>query len=334
MKLAFFEVQNWEKSILEEGLKGNRIKFSPKILGEKDLKLIKDIEILSIFIYSKITKEIISRLPQLKLIVTRSTGFDHIDLNECKKRKILVYNMPNYGENTVAEHTFALILSLSRKLKKTFHKTAEDDFTIDGLKGFDLKGKTIGVIGAGRIGKNVIRIARGFEMNILASDSHPDSFLAEQLRFKYTSLNELLKKSDIVTIHIPYTKENHHFFNAKLLEMMKNSAVLINTSRGGIIDTPALIKALNKKKIAGAGLDVIEGEQLIKEEHELLYENKNPKAIKQMLQAHKIIDRANVVFTPHVAFYTQEALERIIYSTVQYILDFKKGKIHDDCKVC
>lgn len=333
MKTAFFEIQGWESRTIKSKL-GKNVKFFHEPLSEKNVSSVKDIEVLSVFIYSKISAEILKKLPKLKLIVTRSTGFDHIDFKECAKRKIKVFNIPSYGENTVAEHTFALILALSRNVHKAYIRTSKNDFSVEGLKGFDLKDKTLGVIGAGKIGKHVIRIARGFEMRVLVNDRHQDDFLAEQLNFKYVSLDELIKKSDIVTIHVPYFKENHHLFDKKMISKMKKGSILINTSRGAIIDTKALLFGLDKKILSGVGLDVLEGEELIKEEKQLLYEKEKSSALKIYVEDHALLERDNVVFTPHIAFYSQEALERIINQTISHIENFKKGKIDRECLVC
>jgi len=330
MKIAFFEIQNWEKAILKKELKNHSLIFFKEPISQKNLAKIKNTDILSIFIASKIDDKILKNLPKLKLIITRSTGFDHISLPSAKKRKIKVCNRPTYGDNTVAEHTFALILALSRKVHKSYLRILKNDFTIQGLKGFDLEGKTIGVIGVGKIGKHVIKIAKGFGMNVLANDKYLDKSFAKQLKFKYVSLNELLNKSDIVTLHIPLTKQTRHLINFKTIKQMKIGAILINTSRGEIVDTTALIKALDSKKLAGAGLDVIEGEILIKEEKELLNEKTNPEIWKQIIEDHVLISNENVVFTPHIAFYSKEALERIIENTIQNIKDFEKGKLNKE----
>lgn len=309
------------------------MKFFNEPLTEENVRQVKDIEVLSVFLNSNITKKIFGKLPKLKLIVTRSTGFDHIDLNEAKKRKVMVCNRPVYGENTVAEHTFALILALSRKVHKSYLRAQQNDFSMEGLEGFDLEGKTIGVVGAGNIGKHVIRIAKGFNMKVIVHDLHPDKFLAEEMDFQYVSFETILKKSDIVTIHIPYNKNNHHLFNKNVFGKMKRGSILINTARGGIVDTEALIKALETKHLSGVGLDVLEGEELIKEEKELLYEPKKIKALEQLVEDHILISKDNVVFTPHIAFYSKEALHRIIENTIKNIKDFKKGKVEEICKV-
>lgn len=334
MKITFIQVKPWEKPIIKRKLKGSRIVFLDEPLTEENISKIKDSEIISIFIATKLSKNIIAKLPKLKFVATRSTGFDHIDIKECKKRKITVTNIPTYGENTVAEHTFALILALSRKVHESHLRRLRNDFSIEGLKGFDLKDKTMGVIGAGNIGKHVIRIARGFEMNVLASDRHEDPFLAEEMNFKYVSFKELVEKSDIVSLHVPYSKENHHMINSNTLKKMKKGAILINTSRGGLVDTEALIRALKSGHLSGAGLDVVEGEELIKEEKELLHHEKNSQALRQLAEDHILLSLPNVVFTPHIAFYSQEALERIIYQTIENIRDFINGEVDKKVRIC
>lgn len=272
--------------------------------------------------------QIIARLPKLKLITTRSTGFDHIDLKETSKKKIAVCNVPYYGENTVAEHTFALILALSRNVHKSYLRTLRNDFSIDGLQGFDLKDKTLGVIGGGNIGLHVIRIAKGFGMDVVVYDTHKNTFLAEVLGFKYVDdLDKLLGQSDIITLHLPENKHTHHLINRRNIHKIKKGAILINTARGGVVETEALIEALEKEILSGAGLDVLEGEELIKEEKQLLYEHKHPRKIGALIRDHILIDKDNVVFTPHIAFYSKEALQRIIETTGENILDFEKGEV-------
>jgi D-lactate dehydrogenase len=325
MRIAFFEVKDWEEKYLKKRLKGHFLKFSNKALTLENVQQVKDFDILSVFIYSKVDRRIIQQVPGLKLIVTRSTGFDHIDLEECKKKRVTVCNVPSYGENTVAEHTFALILSLSRNICKTCVRRFGYDFSIEGLKGFDLKGKTIGVIGGGRIGLHVVRIAKGFGMNVLVYDAYQNKLLSEVLGFSYVSLEELLGSSDIITLHVPYNKSTHHLINNDTINLMKKGAVLINTSRGSVVDTEALIEALDKKILAGVGLDVIEGEEYIKEEKQLLYDPKNLEVLSNLVKDHILLSKDNVVFTPHIAFYSQEALERILETTVQDITAFISG---------
>jgi len=326
MKIAFFEIKGWEKNYLRKKMRDHHLEFYNEPLGIENVNKIEDFDIVSIFIYSKVDKHVLTKLLKLKLIVTRSTGFDHIDLKECKQRKIVVCNVPFYGENTVAEHTFALILSLSRNIHKSYMRSLRADFSIEGLRGFDLKGKTLGVVGAGHIGLHVIRMAKSFGMAVLAYDIHQDKFLAEVLGFKYASLEKVLKKADIITLHVPYNEFTHYLINKDTIKLIKKGAILINTSRGGVVDTEALIEALDKKILSGAGLDVLEGEDLIKEEKQLLYDPKKLQLLGNLVKDHILLRKDNVVFTPHIAFYSQEALERILETTVQNIFNFLLGK--------
>ncbi|MBD3300014.1 MAG: hydroxyacid dehydrogenase [Candidatus Moranbacteria bacterium] len=326
MKIAVFEIKKWEKKIFQKKIKEADFYFSPNIVNPKELKKIKDAQILSVFIYSKIDKKVLKQLPRLKAIATRSTGFDHIDLRECQKRKIKVFNVPFYGENTVAEHTFGLILSLSRNIHKSYLRTQRNDFSIQGLKGFDLKGRTLGVVGAGHIGLHVIRIAKSFGMEILAFDVHEDKFLAEVLDFKYLPFKEVLKKSDIISLHVPYNKHTHHLINRKSIKLFKKGSILINTARGKIVETEALIEALDKGILSGAGLDVLEGEELIKEDKQLLYDQEKMDKLGSIIKDHILLNMENVVFTPHIAFYSQEAQERIIETTIENIVRYLTNK--------
>jgi len=326
MKIAFFEIKGWEKPQLKKELKNYTLEFYQEPLNSINVNKIRDFEIVSIFIYSKMDKKVLEKLPQLKLITTRSTGFDHIDLEVCYKEKITVCNVPFYGENTVAEHTFALILSLSRNIHKSYVRTLRNDFSIEGLKGFDLKGKTLGVIGTGHIGACVIKIAKGFDMNILAFDVIKNKKLAKELDFQYVNFDQLLQGSDIITLHLPYNKNTHHLINKQTIKKIKKGAILINTSRGKIVDTEALIWALEQGVLSGLGLDVLEGEKLIKEEKELLYEKKNLEVLAELVKGHILLNKDNVVFTPHIAFYSEEALIRIIETTTENIKKYLLNK--------
>jgi len=325
MRIAFFEVKPWEKDYLKKKLRNHKLEFYEQPLSIDNVKKARNSDAISVFIYSKIDKQVLQKLPKLKLITTRSTGFDHIDPEECRNRKITVCNVPFYGENTVAEHTFALILSLSRNVHKAYMKTLRHDFSMDGLEGFDIKGKTLGVVGAGHIGLHVIRIAKGFGMKVLAYDVNKDKFLAEVLGFEYVPLEYLFKNSDIITLHVPYNKNTHHLINTESIKLIKKGAILINTSRGAVVDTEALIEALDKKIISGTGIDVLEGEELIKEEKQLLYDKAKLEALGNLVKDYILLGKDNVVFTPHIAFYSREALERILETTVQNITAFTSG---------
>ncbi len=334
MKIAFFETEDWEKEFLKKKFKKHKLYFSKNDLDEKNASSVKDFDIISVFIYSQINKHVLDKLDSVKLIVTRSTGFDHIDINECKKRNVKVLNVPFYGENTVAEHAFALILNLSRKIHKSCERTEEGDFSLKGLRGFDLKGKTLGIVGMGHIGEHVARMAKGFEMNILAFDIYKKSSLAKKFGFKYATLKELLKNSDIVTLHTPYNKHTHHLINSRNIGLMKKGAYLINTARGGLVDTGPLIRALKSKHLAGAGLDVLEEEELIKEEAQLVSKKFSNEKMQCLFENHKLLKMENVVVTPHNAFNSQEALQRILDTTannIQYFIE--KNKFLNEVKI-
>ena len=326
MKTAIFELHDWEEKFVREHVDGvHEVVVFRGVLEDGDLSKIADAEIVSPFIYSRLDAARLAKLSKLKLIATRSTGFDHIDMAECKRRGITVSNVPFYGENTVAEHTFALILALSRKVHEAFVRVRAGNFSLDGLRGFDLKDKTIGVVGAGHIGLHVIRIARGFGMSVLAFDVRRDNFLAEVLGFEYADLDTLLGRSDIITLHAPYNKHTHHLINRDNVGRIKPGAILINTARGALVDTDALLMALEKKILAGAGLDVLEGEETVYEESALLGDSVNPERLRQAIQNHLILKHPNVVFTPHNAFNSQEALERILQTTADNITAFAAG---------
>ena len=326
MKIAFLELHDWEEKYLRGRVDhAHELVAFREVLEDKHLALIADAEIVSPFIYSKLTAVRLAKLPKLKMVATRSTGFDHIDMPECTVRGIMVCNVPFYGENTVAEHTFALILALSRKVHEAFVRVRAGNYSLDGLRGFDLKGKTIGVVGAGRIGLHVIRIARAFGMKVLAFDVKRDSFWAEVLGFEYTELNEVLAHSDIITLHAPYNCHTHHLINRDNIHQIKRGAILINTARGGLVNTDALLQALDEGILAGAGLDVLEGEESIYEESALLGDAVNPEKLRIAIQNHVVLKKPNVVFTPHNAFNSQEALERILDTTAENIAAFVAG---------
>lgn len=301
--------------------------FSSETFDPSRLPSPEQCEILSVFIQSHLDEKTLSGVPNLKLIATRSTGFDHIDLNYCRSRGIAVANVPVYGDNTVAEHTFALILALSRKVIQSHNRARTGNFSLAGLQGFDLRGKTLGVVGTGHIGIHVIRIAKGFMMNAIALDSRPDKRLADALDFTYVdSLDALLSVSDIVTLHVPMTGETHHMINAENIRRMKKGALLINTARGGLVDTEALLAALESGHCGGAGIDVFEGESLIKEEKQLLSHQYNVEELRTVIKDLVLLRHENVVVTPHVAFNSAEALERILLTTIQNIDAFEAGK--------
>ncbi len=327
MKIAFFEVEDWQKDYLEKKLSGNELSFFAEPLSSDNISSATGCQIISPFIYSQINKDILRKLPDLKMITTRSTGFDHIDIQKAMEDKVVVCNVPFYGENTVAEHTFALILALSRKLFDSVERARKGDFTLDGLRGFDLKDKTLGIVGLGHIGLHVARIAKGFEMTVLAYDPKEDKKLAKKIGFEYVDLKDLLVQSDIITLHAPDNEKTHHLINSGNISQIKKGTYLINTARGGLIETQSLLKALSDGTLAGAGLDVLEEECFVKEEAQLL-SKEFPKTcdLKTVLQNHILLQQKNVIITPHNAFNSQEALMRILDTTVENITGFAARK--------
>ncbi|HLC84923.1 MAG TPA: hydroxyacid dehydrogenase [Candidatus Nanoarchaeia archaeon] len=321
--IAAVEMESWERPIFKRNMAPHKVLFVDGLLTPKSASQIKSADILVTFIHSRIDKAILSKLPKLSYIATMSTGYDHIDLAYCKKHKIKVSNVPFYGENTVAEHTMGLILAIARKLPQSIERTRKGDFSLDNLRGFDLKGKTLGVVGGGHIGLHVVRMARGFEMEVLVSDPHEDKTLAKRLGFTYANLNTLLKASDIITLHVPLNKYTEHMINKDNLKKVKKGAMLINTSRGGVVDTEALLYALDNGTISFAGLDVLEGEFEIKEERQLISSHfKTTCDLKTILQDHILLKHKNVFITPHNAFNSEEAVRRILDTTIDNVKSF------------
>lgn len=326
MKIAFYELEAWEPEYLAGsalGGEGFYPVFSSEVLPADASS--PDGEALSVFIYSRVTAQTLARFPRLRLVTTRSTGYDHIDLEACRTRGVTVCNVPRYGENTVAEYTFGLILALSRKIHQAYQRTHRFDFSIDGLRGFDLQGKTLGVVGGGAIGLHVVRIARGFGMRVLVTDPRAQGLLAEVLGFEYVSLPELLRASDVISLHAPLLPETHHLINEATIREIKPGALLVNTARGGLVDTAALVQALDEGILAGAALDVFEGEELVREEAQLLQGGIAPENVITLLRNYNLLRRENVVITPHIAFYSAEAQQRILDTTVENIRSFLAG---------
>jgi D-lactate dehydrogenase len=328
MKIGFFETQEWERKIISQQFPEEQIHLSVQKIDKLNIPDQTDFEILSIFVGSEIDQEVLEQFPKLKFICTRSTGFDHIDLQACKKRNVLVSYVPGYASHTVAEFTFGLILSLTRKIYQSVDQVKErGSFSLEGLRGVDLKGKTIGVIGTGRIGRQVVRIAKGFSMKVLAADPFPDLDFQKEMGFSYVPLEDLLKGSDIITLHCPYNKNTYHLINRENIHLIKKGAFLINTARGEVVETRALIEALQKGILAGAGLDVLEEEEEIKDELNLLVKaHPQEQVLRSMLYGHILMDLPNVLVTPHNAFNSQEALERLLNTSIENIKSFIKGE--------
>jgi len=321
-KIAFFDLEDWEVDYIKDHLKGHELSFfQGKIEDEAS-----DAEVLSVFIYSDVNKKILDKFPNLKLLTTMSTGFDHIDIKTCQEKNIVTCNVPSYGENTVAEHAMALLLALSRKIIPSVERTRKGDFTLDGLRGFDLKGKTIGILGTGRIGRHVAHFANSFDMKVIAFDKFPDETLAKECGYTYHSFDEVLAQSDVLSIHLPLNKETEHIINKDNINKIKKGCILINTARGPLIQSEAILQGLKDGTFSAAGLDVLEEENAIKEEKELLHEIFQKSVdLKTLLVEHMLIEQDNVIITPHNAFNTVEALQRILDTTIDNINSFYSG---------
>jgi D-lactate dehydrogenase len=328
MKIVFFDLEEWEIDYFKDKIVGHEVKYFKESIKHVPLKEYIDAEILGVFVFSPLPKDVLSMLPNLKFVMALSTGFDHIDLDECTRRNVKVCNVPSYGENTVAEHAFGLILNLSRNIHKAYVRTSAENFSFDGLIGFDLKNKVIGVLGTGKIGRNLIRMALGFDMKVVAFDPFPDYGLANQLGFSYVSMDELLASSDVISIHVPLNKQTHHLINKDAINKMKRGVLLINTARGSIIDTHALIEGLESGRIGGAGLDVLEGELLIKDEKEMTHAlNTLPREqMRLLIENHALMKMNNVIVTPHLAFYSKEGLMRILNTTLDNLFDYIENR--------
>ncbi len=331
MRIHVFEVERREIPAFDEIRRGNEVCFDQGPLTAANASAHREAEIVCPFVYSQLDRAALDQLPALKLVATRSTGFDHIDTQICRARGIPVCNVPSYGQNTVAEHVFALLLAISHRLPEAIERARSDRFSPAGLEGFDLAGKTLGVLGAGAIGRHVIRIAKGFSMNIVACDIRPDPVLAGVLGFRYVDLNDLYASSDILSLHLPATPRTAGLVSKAAFDKMKHGVVVINTARGNLIDTQALVVALNSGKVAAAGLDVLPDEPLIREEAELISSIcESGRALRNLLASHVLLRMHNVIVTPHSAFNTREAISRIIETTVENIEAFLRGAPQND----
>ncbi len=325
MKISIFESEPWEKEYFERHIEKDNLSFISEPLSIENVKQASSSDIVIVFIHSSLDSKVIGKLKKARCIITRSVGFDHIDLKACKRKKISVFNISDYGAQTVAEHTFALILALTRKITSANTKSKLHNFDLEGLEGKDIYGKTLGVIGPGKIGQEVIKRAKAFGLEVIAYCNKPDEKISKELGFKYVSLTELLRKSDIITLHAPLTKQTYHVLNSESLAEVKKGVYIINTARGALIDSRALLGALDSGIVGGAALDVLEGEDEIREEHELLSKGRiNKSAALSLIINNEILRHPNVIATPHIAFYTSEALERIVRETCMIVKRFKK----------
>lgn len=322
VKTVFFDVKDYEQNYLEQNIP-EQCDFV--LIKDSFNDSVKEAEIVSVFTSSKLPGDLLKNLPNLKLITTRSTGYNNIDLEYCKTAGIKVVNVPRYGEVTVAEFAFALLLNVARKVSQAYDELKEGKINLGCSIGIDLFGKTIGIIGTGAIGCYVAKIAHGFGMKVLSYDPFP----RKDLDVQYVELDELLANSDIISLHAPSTKENFHMINEEAFIKMKDGVIIINTARGEIMDTGALYRALKSGKVSGAGLDVLECEEIIAHEEQFLtrIDCVDKFCLEKTLINHKLLDMPNVIVTPHIAFDSKEAIERILNTTIENIKAYLKGEI-------
>ncbi|MCA9389978.1 hydroxyacid dehydrogenase [candidate division WWE3 bacterium] len=335
MKIIFFDhTDPDQRTYVQERLKDHVVEFIEKPVQDVLVEELPDMDIAAIFVGSKFTGELFLNAPQLKYITTRSTGFDHIDLQKAAEKNVLVSNVPFYGSNTVAEHAIALLLALTRKIPESVHRVKDGSFTYQGLQGVDLMERTLGIVGGGHIGLHVAQIAKGFGMKTFVYDLHQDEQLAQEYGFTYESdLDKLLGMSDVISLHLPLNEHTQHIINQESIQKIKEGAYLINTARGGLVETDALVQALNSGKLAGVGLDVLEGEEFLQDELSFLAEEHTEDEVKSVLEDHVLIEMDNVIVTPHNAFNTKEAHFRNLETTVNNILSFIDGNPQNIVKI-
>ena len=328
MKIVLFDIEEWEKQTFDSLSGDHEVVFVEQPLTEENASDYADAEIISVFVKSQVTAEALEALPDLKAIATRSTGFDHIDRTVCDERGIRIAYVPSYGDNTVASHTIGLLLNIAHRISDGIDRTRKGDFSNAGLQGFDVKGKRIGVIGAsGNIGRHVVTMAKGLGMEVLGFDVAEDPDFAEEAGFAYVSMDELLERSEVVTIHVPQNEKTKNLIDDGAFSKMREGVVFLNTSRGGVVDERALLKAIGDDKVSAAGLDVLGAEPTIREEAELLrcaVEDEDQWG--DLLANETLLRLRNVYVTPHNAFNTREAVQRILDVTLENLEGFVGGE--------
>ena len=281
-------------------------------------------QVLCVFVRTPVTRGLLQRMPALRLVATRSAGVDHIDVAACRDRDIVVRHVPDYGAATVAEHTFALLLGLTRHLCEARARVLQGSFSYSGLTGFELDGKVLGIVGCGRIGAHVARIARGFGMRVVAFDPRPRPQNAISLGIDFVGWSDLLERSDVISLHLPLTPQTRHLMDEEAFARLKPGAVLLNTARGSLIAEPALVRALDRGTVAAAALDVLE--------HESDAEPEAPMGCgglgcdRGWEATHPLLRHPRVLVTPHVGFNTHEAVARILRETIDNITAWQAGR--------
>ena len=331
MKVVFFDVEHYEEEYLHKQSGGRYILVKDAL---NDLSPLNpeyaDADVISVFTTSRVNAKVLKQFKKLKLIALRSVGFNHVDMKYCRANRIIVENSPNYGNQSVAEFALALLMDVLRKVTMSYLGYKDAKVYPSCLMGLELYGKTMGIVGLGAIGSTFAKISHGLGMKILGYDKAGNEALKRDLNVVYTDFDTLLRQSDFISIHAPLTQENYHMFDEDSFEKMKNSAILINTGRGELIDTSALFNALVNKKILGAGLDVLENEQTITDVDYMLGINRLDKlALEQTIINSRLFQLDNVILTPHIAYNTKEAVERILSTTVNNIQQFGVGIVQN-----
>ncbi len=337
VRIAFFDTKPYDRNYFEAGARQEefsdmRFEFSffESKLNPATAALAKGHEVVCAFVNDKLDAETIEALSAggVKLIALRCAGYNNVNL-QAVWGKIHVVRVPAYSPHAVAEHAAALLQTLNRRIHTAYNRTRDGNFTLTGLVGRDLYGKTAGIIGTGKIGKILATILHGFGMKILLDDLYPDQAFAQSIGGEYVSRERLYAESDVISLHCPLTPENKYMINAETLKLMKKSAIVINTGRGGLIDTKALVDALKNGKIRGAGLDVYE------EEDQYFFEDKSMEPIRDDVLA-RLIQFPNVLLTSHQAFLTEEALGEIARVSLDNVRRWKKGEpqINEICYRC
>lgn len=324
MKIAFFSTQPYDKEYFERYNYQHEILFFEASLNEQTVKLAGSCTAVCVFVNDQLNAAVISSLAKTgtKIIALRCAGFNNADTTAAKENHITVVRVPAYSPHAVAEHALALIMTLNRKTHKAYNRVREGNFSLNRLTGFDLYGKTVGVIGTGKIGQCFCHIMLGFGCNVLAFDLIANKDL-EAAGVEYLPLVQVLKQSTIVSLHCPLTDQTKHLVNKDTLDIMRNGAMLINTSRGGLIDTNAVIDALKKGKLGYLGIDVYE------QEEKLFFHDLSENIIEDEMIL-RLLSFSNVLITAHQGFLTDEALTQIALVTLQNLADFEQGKNLDN----
>ena len=321
-RIIFFDIKDYDREFFEKYGKNYNyeMSFFKSRLSLENVHLTKGYDVVCAFTNDDIGKETIDAMAEngVRLLAMRCAGFNNVSLKDIHNR-FKVVRVPAYSPHAIAEYTVGLILAVNRKINKAYVRTREGNFSINGLMGFDLDGKTAGIIGTGKIGQILIKILKGFEMKVIAYDLYPNQKAADELGFEYVSLDELYAKSDIISLNCPLTKDTQYMINRRSMLKMKDGVILVNTGRGQLIDSADLVEALKDKKVGAVALDVYE------EEEDYFFEDKSNQVIEDDILG-RLLSFYNVLITSHQAYFTKEAVDAITVTTLNNIRDFVEGK--------